>query len=67
MAVQSVRPGSAADEVGLEPGDVILRVNNQPVAEPAAFQEALLAARGSRSVAMLVQRGRYRYHVPLPF
>jgi serine protease Do len=67
MAVQSVRPGSAADEVGLEPGDVILRVNNQPVAEPAAFQEALLSARGSRSVAMLVQRGRYRYHVPLPF
>ncbi len=67
MAVQSVRPGSAADEVGLEPGDVILRVNNQPVAEPAAFQEALLAARGSRSVAMVVQRGRYRYHVPLPF
>jgi serine protease Do len=67
MAVQSVRPGSAADEVGLEPGDVILRVNNQPVAEPAAFQDALLAARGSRSVAMVVQRGRYRYHVPLPF
>jgi serine protease Do len=67
MAVQSVRPGSAADEVGLEPGDVILRVNNQPVAEPAAFQEALLSARGARSVAMLVQRGRYRYHVPLPF
>ena len=67
MAVQSVRPGSAADEVGLEPGDVILRVNNQPVAEPVAFQDALLAARGSRSVAMVVQRGRYRYHVPLPF
>jgi serine protease Do len=67
MAIQSVRPGSAADDVGLEPGDVILRVNNQPVAEPASFQEALLSARGSRSVAMLVQRGRYRYHVPLPF
>ncbi len=67
MAVQSVRPGSAADEVGLEPGDVILRVNNQPVAEPASFQEALLSARSARSVAMLVQRGRYRYHVPLPF
>jgi serine protease Do len=67
MSVQSVRPGSAASEVGLEPGDVIARVNNQPVAEPASFQEALLSARGSRSVLLLVRRGRYGYHVTLPF
>ncbi|PTL85252.1 trypsin-like peptidase domain-containing protein [Vitiosangium sp. GDMCC 1.1324] len=67
MAVQSVRPGSAADEVGLEPGDLILRLNNQPVAEPASFQEALLSARGTRSVLLLVRRGRYGYHVTLPF
>ncbi|QRO01431.1 trypsin-like peptidase domain-containing protein [Archangium violaceum] len=67
MSVQSVRPGSAADEVGLEPGDLIARVNNQPVAEPASFQEALLSARGSRSVLLLVRRGRYGYHVTLPF
>jgi serine protease Do len=67
MSVQAVRPGSAADEVGLEPGDLIARVNNQPVVEPASFQEALLSARGSRSVLLLVQRGRYRYHVTLPF
>ncbi|WP_257457334.1 trypsin-like peptidase domain-containing protein [Archangium lipolyticum] len=67
MSVQSVRPGSAAAEVGLEPGDLIARVNNQPVAEPASFQEALLSARGSRSVLLLVRRGRYGYHVTLPF
>ncbi|MFL5356226.1 trypsin-like peptidase domain-containing protein [Archangium sp.] len=67
MAVQAVRPGSAADEVGLEPGDLVVRLNNQPVAEPAAFQEALLSARGTRSVLLLVRRGRYGYHVTLPF
>ncbi|MGZ3461144.1 MAG: trypsin-like peptidase domain-containing protein [Archangium sp.] len=67
MAVQSVRPGSAADEAGLEPGDLVMRINNQPTAEPAAFQEALLSARGSRSVLLLVRRGRYGYHVTLPF
>ncbi|AKJ02854.1 serine protease Do [Archangium gephyra] len=67
MAVQSVRPGSAADEIGLEPGDLILRINNQPVAEPAAFQEALLSARGTRSVLLLVRRGRYGYNITLPF
>ena len=67
MAVQAVRPGSAADEIGLDQGDVILRINNQPVAEPTAFQEALLSARGTRSVLLLVQRGRYRYNITLPF
>ena len=67
MAIQAVRPGSAADEAGLEPGDLVLRVNNQPVAQPAAFQEALLSARGSRSVLLLVRRGRSGYHVTLPF
>ncbi len=67
MAVQAVRPGSAADEVGLEPGDLIVRINNQPVAEPASFQEALLSARGTRSVLLLVRRGRYGYNITLPF
>ena len=35
--------------------------------EPAAFQEALLSARGTRSVLLLVRRGRSGYHVTLPF
>ncbi|WPB73302.1 trypsin-like peptidase domain-containing protein [Archangium violaceum] len=67
MAIQAVRPGSAAAEIGLDQGDLILRINNQPVAEPTAFQEALLSARGTRSVLLLVRRGRYHYNIPLPF
>lgn len=67
MAIAGVRPGSAAQEVGLEPGDVILRVNNQPVANSDAFREALLTARRGRSVLLLVRRGRYGYHITLPF
>ncbi|OJT20839.1 peptidase S1 [Archangium sp. Cb G35] len=67
MVIQEVRPGSAAAKIGLDRGDLILRVNNQPVAEPTAFQEALLSARGTRSVLLLVRRGRYHYNIPLPF
>jgi S1-C subfamily serine protease len=67
MAVSGVRPGSAAQEIGLEPGDVILKVNNQPVANSDAFREALLTARRGRSVLLLVRRGRYGYHITLPF
>ncbi|WP_002639428.1 trypsin-like peptidase domain-containing protein [Myxococcus hansupus] len=67
LAVSGVRQGSAAADIGLEPGDVILRVNNQPVTTTDAFREALLTARRGRSVLLLVRRGRYGYHVTLPF
>ena len=67
IAISSVRPESVAQEVGLAPGDVILRVNNQPVANSESFREALLTARRGRSVLLLVRRGRYGYHVTLPF
>ncbi|SEU28805.1 trypsin-like peptidase domain-containing protein [Stigmatella erecta] len=67
LAIAALRPGSTAQEIGLEPGDVILRVNNQPVVSLDAFREALLNARRGRSVLLLVRRGRYGYHVTLPF
>jgi len=67
IAISSVRPESVAQEVGLAPGDVILRVNNQPVANSESLREALLTARRGRSVLLLVRRGRYGYHVTLPF
>ncbi|HZI14103.1 MAG TPA: trypsin-like peptidase domain-containing protein [Myxococcus sp.] len=67
LVISSVRPDSAAAEVGLEPGDLLLRVNNQPVATADAFREALLTARRGRSVLLFVGRGRYGYHVTLPF
>ncbi|RKH07062.1 trypsin-like peptidase domain-containing protein [Corallococcus carmarthensis] len=67
MAISAVRPGSAASEIGLEPGDVLLRMNNQPVPSGDTFREALLTARRGRSVLLLVRRGRYGYHLTLPF
>jgi Do/DeqQ family serine protease len=67
LLLSQVRPGSAAEQVGLEPGDVLLRVNNQPVPTEAALREALLNARRARSVLLQVGRGRYAYHLTLPF
>ncbi|MFY1829346.1 trypsin-like peptidase domain-containing protein [Myxococcus fulvus] len=67
LTLSGVRAGSVAAEVGLEPGDIILRVNNQPVTTADAFKEALLTARRGRSVLLLVKRGRYGYHIPLLF
>jgi len=67
LVVTAVRKGSNADQVGLAPGDNLLRLNNQPIESMDHFRELILAARTSRSVMLLVRRGRAGYHVPLPF
>jgi serine protease Do len=54
VAVADVDPGSAADEAGVAPGDVILEVDRRAVASPADVERAL---RGARRVLLLVRRG----------
>ncbi len=56
--VAAVAPGSAAGAAGLVPGDVILRVENMPIANPADFASAIQTARklGRYFVPMLVQK-----------
>lgn len=67
MSVIAVRPGSSANRIGLEPGDVLLRVNQAPVPNAEAFKEAIIQARGKPSVLLLVRRGGRGYYLTLPF
>jgi serine protease Do len=67
LIITQVRENSVADQVGLVSGDVVLRLNNQPMKSIDAFREALIAARTASSVVLLVRRGRSAYYVPLPF
>jgi serine protease Do len=67
MQITSVRPGSSGARVGLEPGDVILRVNASQVPEAESFKEAIVAARGKPSVLLVVRRGARGYYLTLPF
>jgi serine protease Do len=67
LVITGIRPGSSAARVGLEPGDVILRVNNQPMTSQDTFRDSLLAARDAKSVLLLVRRGRSGYYITLPF
>lgn len=67
MAIVAVRPGTAAQRVGLEPGDVVLKLNNSPVLSAEAFREAVLQARSQRSVLLLVRRADRGYYLTLPF
>ncbi len=67
MQITSVRPSSSAAEIGLAPGDVVLRINQQPVTNADAYREAVIQARGKRSVLLLVKRGSRGYYLTMPF
>lgn len=67
--IASVEPGSAAEERGLEPGDVILSVSGREVNSPREVADAVNAAQqaGRPAVALQVERqGGDRAFVALP-
>jgi len=53
VVVSAVEPGSSADEAGLRRGDVILEVDQQPVASIEAFRKA---TQGRDKALLLVRR-----------
>ena len=59
VVVTSVDPNSDASEKGLQRGDLIMSVNQQPVTTPAQVAAAVAAAKagGRTSVLLLVRRG----------
>ena len=52
-----------AAQAGVEPGDVLLSINQQPVVDMSSVRKALSAA--GKTVALLVQRGDQRIFVPV--
>ena len=50
MVIQSVRPGSFADQQGLEPGLVITRINKQAVGTKPQFDSAVSALKSGADV-----------------
>jgi serine protease Do len=64
VVITEVQPGSSADEAGLRAHDVILEVNRLAVKDVNGYEQ-LLAAHGSNSVLLLIQRGGSTLFVPL--
>ncbi len=56
VVVTKVRPGSPAESARLQPYDVILEVNQEPVATSAAFKAAI--GKNPKGALLLVKRGR---------
>jgi serine protease Do len=57
LLIVEVQPGSPADQVGLEPADVIREVNQRPVNNISDFERAVRQGRRGERTLLLVQRG----------
>jgi len=66
-AVESVRPGSPADDAGLSPGDVILEVDRKPVQDADNFANDVHAVPAGKDILLLVwSNGGASYRVVHP-
>jgi serine protease Do len=66
-AIANVRPGSPADDAGLQPGDVVLEVNRKPVTSAEQFANAVHATPAGKDVLLLVwSKGNNSYRVVHP-
>jgi serine protease Do len=57
VVVNSVKPGSAADEAGLQRGDVITQVNRHPIHNVADYNREMEKTGKGKSLLLLVKRG----------
>jgi len=65
VLVRSVEKGSTADKAGFRAGDVIVKVNDQPVHDTSDFTHAL-RSRSTGSVAVGVVRDKKEQNLTLP-
>jgi S1-C subfamily serine protease len=66
FVVTQVRAGSGSARIGLEQGDVLLRLNGLPLADRDALERSILDLRGRSRASLVVRRGSGRYHVTIP-
>jgi serine protease Do len=63
-AVANVRPGSPAEDAGLQPGDVVLEVNRKPVDSAEQFANAVHSSPAGKDLLLLVwSKGNNSYRV----
>lgn len=67
--VERVNPDKAAANAGLQPGDVIVAVDQSPVRNARQANQAIAEAgrSGRKSVLLLVDRGDTQIFVAVPF
>ncbi len=66
-AIANVRPGSPAEDAGLQPGDIVVEVNRKPVASAEQFASAVHSSPAGKDLLLLVwSKGNNSYRVVHP-
>jgi len=65
VVVTDVREGSPADDVGLQPQDVILQVNRAKIASKKDYLRELSRKEAKQNLLLLVKRGQSTFFVAL--
>jgi serine protease Do len=65
LIVVDVTEGSIAEEVGLQPQDIILEVNKVRVTAMKDYQREMTKAGKKGSITLLIRRGKASFYVPL--
>ena len=67
LIVSDISPGSAAAEVGILRGDIILEINKEKIESIAQYKKALQAAQEKKSMLLLMKRDQNTRFVVLDF
>jgi serine protease Do len=65
VVIAEVAPASAADEAGLQAGDVVKEVDRQPVQTAEEFERQMRRFKSGDKVALLIKRAGVTFFVPL--
>jgi serine protease Do len=65
LVITTVAPGSPADDSGIQPGDLVVKVNRRPVSSVADYSEALQTVPEGEPVLLLLNRGGNMFFVAL--
>lgn len=63
--VAEVDPGTAAELAGMKAGDVIVSINNQPVMDAGALDQAIKDSNGGKTILLEVDRNNQRLFATL--
>jgi serine protease Do len=65
VIVVEVQEGSVADEVGIQPQDIILQVNRAKITTMKDYIREIGKAAGKNGILLLIKRGKSTFFVPL--
>lgn len=67
VTIKKIRKGSEAEKIGLQPGDLVLKVNETSLSDLGEFKKAIRRCHYLPSITIVVGRGPFSYTLTFPF